>query len=324
MTHPASYTPAPQQPDTTATTAPHTADSAHVAATPQQPAATAPQHLYNTDIPTTLLRPDDTVFNPTPDTAQYLLLCNDSLFAPYTQQQPRQRESMFATNTHSQPLTQPIMHTTPASSDWIFATVILLLALVSIYLNNQKFKLRDIFQSLFDIRVLERVSRESNIRTASLLPMVGIYIAAIAMVVLKTALHIDSIVLPMPPHLFFLVTLASLTAFLLLKNGFIRLLGNVFDDKSATTLYIVSNNLFYFVGGLATTPLLLILYYFTPAEDFTLKTTIAIIAIIFITRLFRGMQLILTNSKTSKLYLFYYLCIFEIIPILVIAKIVLL
>lgn len=317
---------APQQPDTVAAMPTQNVDSTPLAQTvaAQQPATrthTAASVSY--DIPQTLLRPHDSVFNPTVDTTEYLLLCNDSVFGCYDTLPIRQRSSMFATNTHSKAYPLPSQRPATVSNDWVFATIILLLALVSIYLNNQKFKLKDIFLSLFDTRILERVFRESNIRTVSLLPMVGIYLASLAMVILRTTQTFGNLHIQLSPHLFFIATLLALIAFILLKNGMIRLLGDIFEDRLSTALYISSNNLFYFVGGLVATPLLLVLFYFAPAQKAILEATIILIAILFIIRLIRGLQLILTNSKTSKLYLFYYLCISEIVPILVMAKIIL-
>lgn len=319
----------PQQPDTLiavpATTvneaAHHQADTHHQAPAPRAVTNTI---RYNTVVPETLLRPHDSIFNPTIDTTEYLMLCNDSLFAKYEGLAPRHRKSMFATNTHTTAEPQTLAHRTETSSDWIFGTIIILLTLISIYINSQKFKIKDIFLSVFDTRVLERVFRENNIRTASLLPMEGIYLASLALIILKSTQTLGHFVISLPQPLFFGITLAALIAFILLKNSFIRLLGNIFDDRAATMLYISSNNLFYFIGGLTTTPLLLLLFYISGAQDTLLKTTLIIIAIVFTIRLLRGMQLILTNSKTSKLYLFYYLCILEIIPILVMAKVILL
>ena len=200
----------------------------------------------------------------------------------------------------------------------------LLFTFVSIYINNQKFKLKDIFQSLFDTRVLDRVFRESNIRTSSLLPMVGIYLASVALMAIKLIDRNAAFVTTLPDYLMYLAILGGLIAFIFLKNSLIRLLGNVFEDRSVTMLYISSNNLFYFICRDSNSCKLLLLFYCPAATETILKTTIFLVGIIFIVRLFRGIQLILTNSKTSKLYLFYYLCIFEIVPILVMAKIVLL
>lgn len=310
-----------QQPDTTASTA-HSVDTAQAVKAIRPKVYNEVEH-YSTVIPETLIRPHDSIFQPKVDTAQFLTMCNDSLLAPYSENPVQHRESMFATNTLSQPTTHPAPHNTSPNLDWVFATIILLLALISIYVNNQKFKIKDIFLSLFDTRVLDRVSRENNIRITSLLPMAGIYLASIALVVLKATQTYSITSLPMAPPLFFIVTLTALIIFILLKNSLIRLMGDIFEDRSATMLYIFSSDLFYFVGGLVSTPLLLFLFFCTQAQTAIQKIAIFFIAILFIIRFLRGIQLILTNSKTSKLYLFYYLCIFEIIPIIVIAKLVL-
>ena len=312
-----------QQPDTVAKATP-VAETPMAAPVPHvHTATTIPQPHFDTAIPATLLRPHDTVFHPVVDSDDYVLMCYDSTFAPYKDLEVQQRESLFAGNPHSKGYPRPSLRQSDGNADWIFITIVILITLVSVYINSQKFKLKDVFQSLFDIRVLERVSRESNIRAISLLPMVGIYFASIAMVTLKTVQAYGFTVLPVSSLIFFLLTFAVLVAYILLKNGLIRLLGNIFEDRPAVALYISSNNLFYFIGGLISTPMLLVLFYLTPEQETVLRIAFAIIAIILIIRLFRGMQLILTNSKVSKLYLFYYLCIFEIAPILVMAKIIL-
>ncbi len=311
-----------QQPDTAITS--NHGDTSHQPI----PHATnaAPHHIqehFNTVIPETLLRPNDSIFQPQVDTTDYILLCNDSAFAPYKDLPIVYKESMFVGSKRHNDLVQPTLHHTRLSSDWIFTTIILLLAFISLYINNQKFKIKDIFQSLFDTRVLDRVFRESNIRTTSLLPMVGIYFASIALVIIKIIHQSNTFVITNPDYIFYLLTLAALSGYILLKNGIIRLLGNIFEDRAATMLYISSNNLFYFIGGLISVPLLLFLFFCTPAENTFLRIILFLIGIIFIVRVFRGIQLILTNSKTSKLYLFYYLCIFEIVPILVMVKVLL-
>ncbi len=305
-------------------TAPGGDSASHAEGHAVQPAPQMPAVHYNTEIPEILLRPNDSIFLPDIDTSEYLLCCYDTVFAPYEDVPVKQRESMFIGNSHHKGFAVPETHNVQHSGDWIFVTIMLLLTFVSIYINNQKFKLKDIFHSLFDARVLDRVFRESNIRTSSLLPMVGIYLASVALTAIKVIGENASFVTVLPDYLMYLAILGGLIAFIFLKNSLIRLLGNVFEDRGATTLYISSNNLFYFVGGFVFVPLMLLLFYCPSAEEAILKTTIFLIGIILIVRLFRGIQLILTNSKTSKLYLFYYLCIFEIVPILVMAKIVLL
>ncbi len=278
-------------------------------------------HATVSAVPELLLRPTDTV---TVDTVQdfpaSIIICDDSLMAYYNAQEVHYCESMFAGNGHSSKDVNPQMRNVENGDGWIFGALILLLALTSLYLNNQKFKITEIFQSLFDMRVLDRVFRESNLKPVSLLPMTGIYLAGIGLAALymsrRSGLNID-----FSEPVLYLLMLGGLIVFLFAKNEFIRFFGNLFDDRTTTNLYISSNYLFYFVGGLILTPLLLFLFFSPATKSIVLSIVLGMIAILFIVRVFRSMQLILSNSRNSKLYLFYHLCIFELVPILIAIKV---
>jgi len=250
----------------------------------------------------------------------YLLACEDSILAPYADWVAPQRESMFAQREHSQEAPAPQLRQAPEGSDWVFGILTLLIALTSIYLNNQKFLLKDILQSLFDRRAMERVFRENNMKPRSLLPMTCIYLGALSLVANELICNIPGAMLVKNNVLQYLILFAGITTYYLIRNEVIRMFGALFEDRHATTLYISSNSLFYFIGGIGATPLTL-LYFFAPGANSTLLTILGIfVAIVFVLRIGRSLQLILTNSKSSKLYLFYYLCIVEIIPILLVAK----
>ena len=227
---------------------------------------------------------------------------------------------MFSTNTLHQQQVQSAIRPETESTDWIFGIVVLMLGLMGIYLNSRKFKLKDIFMSLFDKRVLERVSRESNIKSISLVPMAGIYVAGLAMMAYNL-LQGSGFVISLHGIALYLAMAASFAMFVILKNWLILLLGNIFQDKAPTALYITNGYLFHFVGGLVLTPLLLAVFFGGNTSCIFLNIAALIIIIIFITRLLRGFQLILTNTQNSKLHLFYYLCILEVVPFLILVKI---
>lgn len=268
-----------------------------------------------------LLQPADTTTVVESDTSDYLLLCNDSLFAPYKNLQTQYRESMFVTNELSTKEPTTTMRHSEPSADWVFATVVVLAGAMSLYFNIQKFKIKDILRSLFDFRTLERVFRESNIRTISLMPMAAIYIACLALCATKASQIFGTIVYENTP-LVCLAIFAGISLLILLKNEAIILLGNLFEVYNCMKMYLYSNYLFYFLGALTTLPLTLLLFY-SPFAERTMVYIIAFyISILFVVRLLRGIQLILTNPESSKLYLFYYLCCLEIVPILVLIKII--
>lgn len=257
------------------------------------------------------------------ETEDYLLLCNDSVFSPFASDTTITRQSMFAQNTHHATSVNPETRYQNENVDWTFGLFVVLLALMSLYINSRKFKLKDIFLSLFDIRVMERISRESNIKSWSMLPMVGIYLAGVAFTATTFAQQWSYLTTNASDITHYLTVFGILAAYITIKNGITHLLGSVFDDKYSTSLYVVNSHLFHFVGAIVLTPLLMLIQYGTAIHSYVLNIAIIIIVILFLIKLLRGFQLILTNSKTSKLYLFYYLCIIEIVPILVTTKIIL-
>lgn len=252
-----------------------------------------------------------------------VLVCYDSLFASYTSDTVVARPSMFTAQQWPADEKTFTQHNNHTGTDWLFGTAVLLLILMSIHLNSRKYKIKDILQSMFDIRVLERVTRESNIKSLSMLPMSAIYIADIALIAMRWIQTYKPLMIYIAEPLFYLLLFATSFFFFLVRNGLIRTIGNIFQDYSATALYISSNHLFYYIGSLVVTPMLLFVLFGGNLSTIALYIATAIPLIILIVRFLRGLQLILTNSETSKLYLFYYLCILEIVPFLIIIKVIL-
>ena len=278
---------------------------------------------YDTVVPQLLLRPVDSTQAVHVDTADYLLLCNDSVFAPYAADSlPNYRRSMFVTSRHKSSGHEPVYRGETQTLDWMFFVIVFLLVIMSIYINNIRFNLKDIFSSLFNQRAQERTGRENNVKIHNLITMTGIYLASVAAVFTRIATSRFSMHLTVPEPLFYIILFGVLIAFVLLRGGLIQLIGNIFNDTESTRLYLTSSHLFYTVGGMVLTPLLLFVYFAGNISDTAMTFAAIFIAIILILRFIRGLQLILTNSKSSKLYLFYYLCILEIVPILATVKII--
>lgn len=288
-----------------------------------QQTTTASAHaVYDTAVPKLLLRPADSLMYPQPDTTDYLLLCNDSVFAPYADDTVvAYRESLFSFTTHSTPECEPLMRNNAQTLDWMFFVIVGLLALISVYINHIRFNMKDIFLSLFNLRAQGRVERENNVKIRNLVPMTGIYLASLAALVYQIATSQMNVRLTVSPPLFYAALTAGFILYVLLRGALIRLIGNIFGDNSSVLLYLTSNHLFYFVGGMVLTPLLLFVFFAGNSSETTLYIAAIFAALLLVVRFIRGIQLILTNSKTSKLYLFYYLCILEIVPILAMAKI---
>lgn len=236
----------------------------------------------------------------------------DSVFAPRPMTEVQQRPSLFMGHSLSvehnglQPLTQGM------AAPWTFAVLAVLTALLCTYFRLHKLRISDLLTAIVDSRAMERTLRGNNLtRTVQLVPMALMMLAAGALTV--HSLLLDGI------GQYLLLTLALTTAYLL-RNSIMRLLGVIFDNSGAVALYITSNYLYHLVLASALIPMLFLYFYLPHGHDAMLTIIGIVTGLEFIMRLFRGIKLFLTHSSGSQFYLFYYLCIIEMTPILVLTK----
>lgn len=104
------------------------------------------------------------------------------------------------------------------------------------------------------------------------------------------------------------------------RNGIIHLIGKTFDEEDTTSLYIASNYLFHLCYAVVGMAMAFFILYIPPVAQFLTWMLAILLTILFLVRFTRGMTIVLTMAKSPKVYFFYYLCIFEIVPIVVIAK----
>lgn len=237
----------------------------------------------------------------------------DSIFPMREIQPPMVRRSLF---THT---TLPVTHddlqqrTAAAPAPWIFVALVLLIALMFLYYNRNKFHISALFMAAADHRAMDRLVRGANLNATRLAPM-GLFVTtAIATSGYLMALAHNGIVI-------WLLCIVTLAAAYMLRNLVARLLGNVFDDKDAVSVCITSNYIYHLLLATALAPLLLLQAYLPWGRDIIFYIMAALTALCLIIRLIRSLQLFLTFSKSRSFYLFFYLCTVEAVPLLVLAK----
>lgn len=236
----------------------------------------------------------------------------DSVFDTRPADSLRQHPSLFLQHTlavRHDSLQARSVNTPPI---WIFSFLTILTAMLCLYFRLHKLHVGTLLTSTVDSRAMDRMLRGNNMtRTSQLLPMGLLMVATLALPL--HSLTLDGI------GNYLLLTVGLATAYLI-RNILIRLLGIIFDNSAAVGIYITSNYIYHLVLASLLTPLLF-LYYYLPGAHNTLLFILEIIVITeFVIRLFRGMKLFLTQSSESTIYLFYYLCTVEIVPILVLIK----
>lgn len=120
------------------------------------------------------------------------------------------------------------------------------------------------------------------------------------------------------------ITFAFLIAMIYsIKMIGLRFLSNVFNADRPASAYIFTVFLFNMVGGLILLPIVVLLAY-APSHlrYFFIQTGIVLLAVLLLYRLMRAVMIWLSIQRASVFYLFLYLCAFEVAPLLLIRKIV--
>lgn len=197
---------------------------------------------------------------------------------------------------------------------WVFGVLVALLALMTLYFRACKLRLRTLLPLLFDSRAMDRTLRNNNLNSRfRFIPMGLLMLSCLMLALHQTALAKTGFG-------GYLLLVAAVSALYLLRNGLLRLLALIFDNRAAVDTYITSNYLYHLALASLTLPLLFLLTYLPAGRPVVLAVLEGVVVLELIMRLYRGMKLFLTQSSGPYVYLFYYLCIVELTPFLVLIK----
>ena len=197
---------------------------------------------------------------------------------------------------------------------WIFGLLLALVALLTFYYRTCKLRFKDIGTVLVDSRAMDRTLRNNNLNSRfRFLPM-GLLMVACVM------LPVHQMALAKTGFGGYLLLVVAVAALYLLRNGLLRLLALIFDNGTAVDSYITSNYFYHLALATLVLPLLLPWVYMPAGNNVVLYLLAGVVLLEFALRLFRGLKLFLTQSTGPYIYLFYYLCIVEVTPVLVLVK----
>ena len=202
---------------------------------------------------------------------------------------------------------------------WYFVAITIAILLLVLLLRGAGVGIAELIHSTIDSRVCLRTIRDGNLtRPVAQTPIALVSLVPVVLVVFHylqpNSLH------PWRDILQYLLLLLIVYVLYFTRNGIIRLIGRAFDDGEATHLYLSSNYVYHLLYGVAAALFSFFICYAGEAGEVFFYILCGVIGILFVMRLFCGMRIILTNAKTSKLQLFYYLCSLEIVPVLVAVK----
>lgn len=269
--------------------------------------------MPHTPIPGPYVPPPDTV-----DTIIHVTCAYDTLF-PLPTVRTTPRKSLF---TGHQLQVLHSAETTIQRNEapgWFLGFIALSFLFICIYLRSKQLNLGNVVNAAVNNRAMERILRESNLTHTKDLTIIA-PIMLLPLTLIGCYFFVSGRSNTWFAILQYLTVYVGACLVYYLRNGIIRLIGNAFENDEAIHIYLSSNYIYHLLYAVAATPMAFFVCYTDNMGPVFLQVLGGIIGLLFIMRLLRGMQLILTHAKSSKLYLFYYLCTLEIVPVLLVIK----
>ncbi len=208
--------------------------------------------------------------------------------------------------------------------DWVlmlFMTCAILLAWVQVFYFK---RFRQILVAPYSKRFLNQLTRDGNLFTERIsLVLAIVYIIIISLFLYQlNATFVHDNFYDLGGIRLYLVIVSGLVIYWIMKIGLIKLLGNIFRTSQRTDEYVLNTLIMIILTGLSALPFLILAIYLK--SDFFLYVCLIIFLLLLILRVGRGFLIGISISKFSYLLLFVYLCSLEILPLIIVAKIILL
>jgi hypothetical protein len=124
----------------------------------------------------------------------------------------------------------------------------------------------------------------------------------------------------LPNFLIYIIIFGSVLGFILVKAMFTYFSGITFKTVEHSHAYRLNELIFNHITGLIIMPVLLLILYWQPQPFLWIAFSMAVIMLIY--RFLRSISIGFSNTKFSVFYLILYLCTLEILPLLLLVKVI--
>jgi hypothetical protein len=245
----------------------------------------------------------------------------DSLVQTEQVSQSKYEDTFFSDKKQSDNLLLPDVRSI-MNTDWITIHLVIslcLIAYVQIYYGK---RFRQILKAFIGTRYLHMLTKEGNIyRERFSIPLVIVYLISFSLLlflVLKPYIHKSAF--DITGLKLFSVIILSVIIGWFIKNIVISFVGNLFNNYLILTDYLHTNFVFNMIIGVILLPIIIIAV-FLPSSEIAYAGIITWLSI-YLYRIIRQVFMSLSYRKFSLLYRILYLCTFELIPLLVLTKLV--
>ncbi|MBR1626193.1 MAG: DUF4271 domain-containing protein [Bacteroidales bacterium] len=244
-----------------------------------------------------------------------------------------ERPTMFKERTEVPHNTDVRLRNTGITHDWVFGIFLFIIFLTAMLLRFGGNIIFSFLQGCFSSSALNvNTKNGSTIHSLTLLPVMLILLPCITFLLFFTVNNFNlteyltdysqqSDFVRKSPFLLWLIIYICTIIVYFFKVGLIKFFAWVFKAGRISNYYVqIMLNFGILAGFCLILPVLFVAYSSNSIGEIMLVLSLFIIVFLFITRLIRCFSVIINAFKFSHIYLFFYLCVLEILPIIVILK----
>ena len=234
------------------------------------------------------------------------------------------RKSMFTAHQLQVKNTNPLLRK-EYSNDWMVLLLLLCFSLLAWVLIFSRKRTKQIIKATYANRTINQLIRDGDLfRERISLAFSIIYLLSISLFIFQISHYFLNLKqLEFYSFFFFIKILTVILGLYVLKQIIAKFIGIVFKNNTATYIYLLNKSVFNIVTGILLLPLLLFVTYSEGViNSFAINMSIVLLTLLYALRYFRYIIIGVSFSKFSHFYLFLYLCTLEILPILIIIKII--
>jgi hypothetical protein len=209
-----------------------------------------------------------------------------------------------------------------ASTDWSFAVFAFVFLIFGLLFRTKAHSFMTMIRGCFNTKIFESILKDGKLINKILIVPIFFLFACLVALMGERTTRFFGVEMGISSFKVLLLIMAIVIVFWLTKLILIQFLGQLFRNKRSVSLYISNLIVFFALDALLLIfPILCSFFLDLAIAEGMLYLSLAIFALLSIIRALRGFALLIKTTNSFNLYLFLYLCIVEIVPLLVATKV---
>ena len=202
------------------------------------------------------------------------------------------------------------------------AYVLFISVVIIVFLRSGSYKKSaQIMKAFFSFKATKQLEREEyRLNKATSIVLSFLFLSSFSLFLVNVEDHFDILNWQQPNHILFFVFFGALVLIYFIKFIFLGFLAWLTRSEAQFSEYLFNIFMTNKAIGFFLVPLLILLEYVYPNEVRSIYLGLIVCLFFYFSRLIRGVRIYLSGSYFSEFHLFLYLCVLEILPLVVLIK----